>query len=833
MRLRTKTLIVIGMTLIGLVGVLSTVSSTILLRSLQHAEEQNTRQLVKGVMNVFTQTADDFSSRFSDWSEWDDTYDFIENGNNRFIQANLVPEALATLKVDLVLFINSSGKIVFGTGFDQKSQKKTPIPVALRQQISLNNRLLEHATPKDRLTGILLLPEGPMLITSQPIVTTKGTGPIRGTLIMGRYLDKAALDKLGSIIRLPLTVYPINDPQLPPDFQTARTRLSESTPMFVRSLSEDTIGGYTFFKDIYGNPALLLRVNVTRRIYYQIQKGLRYLVILVLAVGLVFGGLTLLLLERLVLSRLAHLSLDVRNIGASGDLSMRVLSRGEDELAILASTINRMLEDLEQAQRQRQESEKLYGAVLEQASESIVLVDARTKRILEANSAFEQLLGYNNSAILGLTLYNVVADRSENIDTYIQHIRQGERSILGERRFRRQDGSLVDVEVSANLISYERREVLCMLVRDITERKRADEALRQAEERYRQIFENATGGIFQVTPEGQYISANPALAKIYGYSSPEELVANITNIWEQLYVDPNRRADFATAISDRDAVLEFESLVYRKNRSVIWISETVRAVRDAYGQLLYYEGTVEEITKRKVAQEALRYQQEQTEHLLLNILPEPIAQRLKMAESTIADSFAQVTVLFADIVGFTQLSTQIPPAELVELLNKIFSAFDQLAEQHELEKIKTIGDAYMVVGGLPVPRTDHAAAIAQMALDMLQEIARFKTADGNSFSIRIGINTGPVVAGVIGIKKFIYDLWGDTVNIASRMESQGLPDCIQVTEATYELLRDQYHFVTRGVIDVKGKGKMTTYLLTGRRVESSKLSESEEMKNAD
>ena len=215
--------------------------------------------------------------------------------------------------------------------------------------------------------------------------------------------------------------------------------------------------------------------------------------------------------------------------------------------------------------------------------------------------------------------------------------------------------------------------------------------------------------------------------------------------------------------------------------------------------------------------EQLHTEKERSEQLLLSILPKPIIEQLKQGQHTIADSFAEVSVLFADIVDFTRISAYHSPIKVVSLLNKIFSAFDQLAEQHGVEKIKTIGDAYMVVGGLPTPRTDHAEAIAEMALDMLDEIARFHAETGEPLSMRIGINTGPVVAGVIGTNKFSYDLWGDTVNIASRMESQGLPGRIQVTTTTYNLLRDKYLFEERGVIPIKGKGDLTTYILAGRK----------------
>ncbi|MBE9127351.1 MULTISPECIES: adenylate/guanylate cyclase domain-containing protein [unclassified Coleofasciculus] len=351
----------------------------------------------------------------------------------------------------------------------------------------------------------------------------------------------------------------------------------------------------------------------------------------------------------------------------------------------------------------------------------------------------------------------------------------------------------------------------------VIQRKQAEEALRIAEQRYHSIVENAIEGIFQTTPSGRFLSANPALARFFGYSSPEELITSIKDIGQQIYVEPNRRGEFIAAIQEDNAVFELESLVYRKDGSVIWVSENTRAVRDSAGTLLYYEGTLSDITARKVAGEAVRYLNEQSEQLLLNILPEPIAQQLKRYPDIIADSFEGVSVLFADIVGFTEFSAQTSAKELVQILNLIFSTFDQLAERHGLEKIKTIGDAYMVAGGLPTPRSDHAIAIAEMALDMQSEMVRVGEETGNVFKLRIGINSGPVVAGVIGIKKFIYDLWGDTVNVASRMESQGVDGAIQVTATTYELLRDKYLCEERGIISVKGKGEMTTYLLTGRQ----------------
>ncbi|NEP85046.1 MAG: adenylate/guanylate cyclase domain-containing protein, partial [Okeania sp. SIO3B3] len=210
-------------------------------------------------------------------------------------------------------------------------------------------------------------------------------------------------------------------------------------------------------------------------------------------------------------------------------------------------------------------------------------------------------------------------------------------------------------------------------------------------------------------------------------------------------------------------------------------------------------------------------EREKSDRLLLNILPKPIAERLKRGQGGIAENFPEVTILFADLVGFTAMTARIMPIELLALLNDVFIAFDELADKYQLEKIKTIGDSYMVAGGLPTRRKDHAEAVADMALDMLVAIERLSKQSIEPLNLRIGINTGPVVAGVIGSKKFSYDLWGDSVNLASRMEAKGIIGQIQVTEDTYNLLKDQYEFTERGPIEVKGKGEVMAYLLTGRK----------------
>ncbi len=243
--------------------------------------------------------------------------------------------------------------------------------------------------------------------------------------------------------------------------------------------------------------------------------------------------------------------------------------------------------------------------------------------------------------------------------------------------------------------------------------------------------------------------------------------------------------------------------------------------------LAFYETQVF-IRQRDRALYLLGVEQAKSERLLTNTLPASIAAILKEEESTIADRYESVSVLFADLVGYTELSSHLPPVDLVEMLNAIYSEFDMIIDRHGLEKIRTMGDGYMVASGVPEPRSDHAQALASAALEMLDFFTRWEASRLHHMSLRIGINSGPVVAGVIGRRKFSYDVWGDTVNVASRMESQGIANRIQISDPTHTLLADQFDMSYRGLIEVKGKGMMETWFLEGPFADSSQIVEAAE-----
>ena len=351
---------------------------------------------------------------------------------------------------------------------------------------------------------------------------------------------------------------------------------------------------------------------------------------------------------------------------------------------------------------------------------------------------------------------------------------------------------------------------LTKLKRAQIKNKQVEAKLRSSDEQIVNFLEGMSDAYFALDTDWRFSYVNYKAAQ-YLQRSPEELFGK--NFWEEFpdLVNSVFYDQYHKAVAKQVGVT-FEKY-YRPLK--VWWEVRVFPGRDGISVFFH------DITKRKKMESELRKERNKTENLLLNLLPEPIAERLKEEPGVIADKFEKATILFADLVNFTQISTTMPATKLVYLLNEIFSSFDELTEKHGLEKIKTIGDAYMVAGGIPIVRPDHAEASAEMALDMLVAIDELNVKLEASFDLRIGINSGPVVAGVIGTKKFIYDLWGNAVNTASRMESHGVPGRIQVSFYTYELLRDKYEFEERGLIDIKGQGEMRTYFLTGPKTASA------------
>jgi sensor domain CHASE-containing protein len=300
MALRLKILGVISIALVGLFAILYVTSQVILGSSFAALEDQDTRQNLERARDALLAELLALHTKSADWANWDDTYAFIEDANPDYIESNLVDKAFVDLRLNLMLFIAPSGKLVFTKAFDLQNEKEIALPPSLAPHLSSDSPLLKQPDPNRGLTGIVLLAEGPLLISSRPILTSEGNGPSRGTLIFGRYLDDASLQRLAGTTHLSIAARRFDDAQMPPDFQSAKAVLSETTPRFVQPSSQSSIMGYGLLQDVYSKPALLLRVELPRDIYQQGQATIRYLMLWVIAIGLVFGAVAQFTMDRLV-----------------------------------------------------------------------------------------------------------------------------------------------------------------------------------------------------------------------------------------------------------------------------------------------------------------------------------------------------------------------------------------------------------------------------------------------------------------------------------------------------------------------------------------------------
>jgi len=478
MTLQKKVLLTIGVTIVCLIIILFVISQIFILSSFSELEEQNTRQNVERVMIALSDEVSAMDVTCNDWAAWDDTYAFIEDRNEEYIESNLVDGTFTDLGLNFMLFINTSGQIVFGKAMDLQNEEEIPVPQSFLEHLSPNAPIINPPDVESSITGIVLLPapEDPVLIASRPIITSEDEGPIRGTLIMGRYLDTAEIENLAELTQLSLSVHRFDDSQMPSDLQAAESYLSEDDPIFIQPLNEESIAGYALIEDIYGRPSLVLKADMPRSIYRQGQTTVNYFILFILSIGLVFSVLILLFLDRSVLTPLSQLSDSVGSIGTSGDPSKRVSMPGRDEFTNLADSVNGMLESLEQSQHKLQESEEKYRSFFKTSRDS-VFITSKDGRWLDMNDAAVELLGYESKD----ELFNVrIPDLYEAPEERERHTK-----IIGQQGFakefpvnlRKKDGSIINTlitsvvkkDVNGNVIGYQGT------IRDITERKRADE----------------------------------------------------------------------------------------------------------------------------------------------------------------------------------------------------------------------------------------------------------------------------------------------------------------------------------------------------------------------
>lgn len=478
MSLRQKTIIIIGLTFLGLMALLYTLSRLIVLTGFRELEEKSTAQNVSRATNAIYDELVGLDSTAHDWASWDETYTFVDGANDAYIEDNLTDSALLALRLNLMLFIDPSGQVVFGKAVDLLEQQEAPVPQSLLAQLSPDNPLL-HSDLNSGVSGLILLPEAPILVASRPILTNEDQGPSRGTLIIGRYLDGSEIQSLAELAHLSLHLDRFDAPHLPHHVQSARTALAAKKDVFIQPLDSQIIAGYGLLTDIKGEPILIVRVEMPREIYQQGQSSIAYFMGSLLAAGLIFGATSLFLLEKQVLSRLTRLNQCVTQIGTSGDPTARIPVTAQDELSQLAQAINAMLGSLEQSEQALREQTRRNQLILQTSLDGFMVLDLEG-RLREANPAMCNLVGYSPEDLPGMSLSNfeVQGNLANRGQQYLEvTLKTGADRF--ETRYHRRDGQEINVEVSLNLAEFGQEQFLFGFVRDITERKQAEAEISQ------------------------------------------------------------------------------------------------------------------------------------------------------------------------------------------------------------------------------------------------------------------------------------------------------------------------------------------------------------------
>ena len=486
MTLRTKALVIIGVTLLCMAGLTYATSRFTFMRGLEEIEERHTTQNVEQVLGAFSYLISDLEVNTADWAAWDDTYAFIEDGNDEYIQLNLTDGAFITLRLNLMLFVHSSGQIVFGKAFDLENEEEMPIPQDLLGQLSGDSPLLSQAGTQNFTSGIIILKQGPVLITSQPILTSEDKGPARGTLIFARYLDSEMLNDLSQLGFFPITMRPVNNLAYP-DFKEALSSLSPERPIFVKPMNTQYISGYTLLKDIYGKPALMLRVDVPRDTYRLGQLATSYYILSILGVGALVAAIAMFIVQKQVLSRFTSLIQGINYIATSGDTSARIRLGGRDELNLVAGTVNGMLAALQQSESELREREEHYRLLADNATDVIFTMDMNL-RFTYISPSIMQLTGFTADEAAVQTLEEALTPASLEIATQafaeeaaIEDTPQRDISRMWtlELELRCKDGSVVWVEAKMTYLRDPDNQAVGILgaARDIAERKQAAQRL--------------------------------------------------------------------------------------------------------------------------------------------------------------------------------------------------------------------------------------------------------------------------------------------------------------------------------------------------------------------
>ncbi|NMC78942.1 MAG: diguanylate cyclase [Chloroflexi bacterium] len=478
MSLRNKFLLTLGITLLVGIVVLYGSAQTFLISGIVALEKQYTRNNVERVMYLLDSYEKDLTAYSIDWAEWNDSYCFIHDQNSEHHLSNVLEKTFIALQFNLFLVVESDGNIVCSRAFDLEQEKEVPLPPGLQPHLAPGSLLLSNTDPQKSTAGLLVLPEGILLVVSRPIVESTAEGPAQGTLILGRFLDKAQTDAIGKVVNTSVTFRPYDDPNLPPDYREALAGLTDQETIVVHPLDENTIGGYALLRDLYGQPAVVLHIDASRDIYRQGKLNIIYFVALLLVLTLVLFLANWLFWERSIFSRLATITETIFQLGASGDLSKRVTMPGTDELAILGTSINQMLDTLENAGSALQESEEKFRKLAETSPAVIFIL--REGQLRYINPIAEQIFGYTHDELMHILPEKIFSATSlRRIQKTFNVLSQGKNGTThSEFEAQTKSGEKRYFELTTSVIEYQGASAIIGTAYDITQRKLTEEQLR-------------------------------------------------------------------------------------------------------------------------------------------------------------------------------------------------------------------------------------------------------------------------------------------------------------------------------------------------------------------
>jgi len=647
MKLLDKTLVIICITLVGMVLLMYVASQVILMGSYSSMENADVAGKMDSALRAISYDLSMLDTITVDYAYWDDTYEFIAEPyiteDTPYVLSNLVDTTFEMQRLNIVVFLDSTDNIVYARAYDLDNERFVDMPDGFIEVLKQGSPLLRSGSDEST-HGVAMLQDKPMLVSAYPIKNSDGNSPTGGTLIMGRFLDEKGIQTLGDITGLSMEVMPYSGTALPEDYRNALPRLEEHGSVVAEPINDTTVAGYTIIDDIFGNPALVLRVDEPRSMYIQGQNSVIYYILSLIFAGIVFITVTVFLLEKTVISRIAQLSNTVHLIGAKDDPSTRVHVSGNDEVSLLAETINTTLASLQSSREKLFASEQKFRSLVENIGDIV----------LEANDRYEltyispnvkKVLGYDPEEVIGKLIYDFIGieDAARLKYMNIQLFATNVPIVLIDIEFVDKEGRLIDIELSGTKTIDPQGRIIGFhgVARDVRERKRIERTMRK----WADIFQMARIPITISDPGNVMLDmVNPAFSQMYGYDAED-----LYNIRFEDIFDVSCRNDLGKHINraDIEGHHVFGSRHVRKDGSVFPVSIDISVVKDPQGNVLYRIINVQDITERKEAEEVLQAANDELAKVV-HALQDEVAER-KRVEEQIAGSLKEKEVLLKEI----------------------------------------------------------------------------------------------------------------------------------------------------------------------------------------